>query len=400
MNTIKKSLGRDPHEKHRVATPLELFFDLTYVVAIASAASGLHHQLAEHHIVSGIFWFLVSYFALWWSWVNFSWYASAFDTAGTVYNLITFVQIFGSLVTAIGISNYFEPHHTMAISVTGYVIMRIAMVLHWVRAGIFSEKNRSACFRYAIGLSLVQIFWVVNYLFSDQYFTFFVLVLAIADLLVPIFAEKDYSNNTTPWHPHHIAERYGLLVIIVLGEGILGTTNTIMSFVNNQTNWPEIFVLGMGNTGLIFALWWAYFKIPFSEILHQNRTSFLVTFLFGYGHYFIYTSLIAVGVGLELVSDAFFSSPVNAPVVSPLFALTVASATVALFLFTMSFYHTVFMRENKPNYRLWISVLIFTTLPLAGHHWGLPLSCSIWLLVLAPVSFIYLNSKPTIPIEH
>ena len=45
---------RDTKETHRAATPLELFFDLVFVIAIAAAAVGLHHSVAEAHFVDGI----------------------------------------------------------------------------------------------------------------------------------------------------------------------------------------------------------------------------------------------------------------------------------------------------------------------------------------------------------
>ena len=45
--------ARSPHEHHRAATPLELFFDLVFVVAIAQAASGLHHAIGDAHAMQG-----------------------------------------------------------------------------------------------------------------------------------------------------------------------------------------------------------------------------------------------------------------------------------------------------------------------------------------------------------
>ena len=56
-----------------------------------------------------------------------------------------------------------------------------------------------------------------------------VLVLIAFELAGPLFAELKYGR--TPWHPHHIAERYGLLVIITLGEVILGTILAISAVV-------------------------------------------------------------------------------------------------------------------------------------------------------------------------
>ena len=51
---VARMTARSPHEPHRAATPLELFFDLVFVVAIAQAASGLHHAIAEAHPLEGL----------------------------------------------------------------------------------------------------------------------------------------------------------------------------------------------------------------------------------------------------------------------------------------------------------------------------------------------------------
>ena len=59
-------LARSPHEAHRTATPLELLFDLVFVVAIAQAANGLHHAIAEAHAFQGLVGYLMVFFAIWW----------------------------------------------------------------------------------------------------------------------------------------------------------------------------------------------------------------------------------------------------------------------------------------------------------------------------------------------
>ncbi len=51
---LRRMSGRDPHEAHRAATPLELFFDLTFVVAFAAAGSQMAHALVEDHVGSGV----------------------------------------------------------------------------------------------------------------------------------------------------------------------------------------------------------------------------------------------------------------------------------------------------------------------------------------------------------
>ena len=67
--------GRDPDESHRASTPLELFFDLCFVVAVAAAAATLHHDLAHDHLATALAGYAMVFFAIWWAWVNYSWFA-------------------------------------------------------------------------------------------------------------------------------------------------------------------------------------------------------------------------------------------------------------------------------------------------------------------------------------
>jgi hypothetical protein len=100
--------GRDPQEPHRSATPLELLFDLTFVVAFSQASSELAHLLAEGNLASGLVAFAFSMFAICWAWINFSWFASAYDTDDWFYRITTMVQMIGVLVLALGLSAVFR----------------------------------------------------------------------------------------------------------------------------------------------------------------------------------------------------------------------------------------------------------------------------------------------------
>ena len=65
-------LPRDTDEEGRSASPLELFFDLVFIVAISIAASQLHHSPAEGNITSGLPTYLFAFFGIWWAWMNFT----------------------------------------------------------------------------------------------------------------------------------------------------------------------------------------------------------------------------------------------------------------------------------------------------------------------------------------
>ncbi len=72
--------GRNPDQEHRVATPLELLFDLTFVIAFGQAASQFAHALAGGHYSVALAGFSFASFAICWAWINFSWFASTYDT--------------------------------------------------------------------------------------------------------------------------------------------------------------------------------------------------------------------------------------------------------------------------------------------------------------------------------
>ena len=96
--------GRDPEESHRVASPLELFFDLTFAVAFGVAGEQAAHLMSEGHWVGALLGFVFAMFATIWAWVNFTWFASAFDTDDWLFRGLTMVQMVGVLILAVGLT--------------------------------------------------------------------------------------------------------------------------------------------------------------------------------------------------------------------------------------------------------------------------------------------------------
>jgi len=125
--------ARDPDEGERAATPLELLFDLCFVVAIAQASAKLHHAVADGRAGSGVVSYLLVFFAIWWAWMNFTLFASAYDNDDVPYRLGVFVQIVGVLILAAGVPRAFSERDFDVVFV-GYVVMRIGLVSLWLRA--------------------------------------------------------------------------------------------------------------------------------------------------------------------------------------------------------------------------------------------------------------------------
>src|SRR4051812_13567799 len=209
--------ARPIDEPHRVSSQLELLFDLTFVVAVAAITDQLAHTVAEGHAREGVLPFLQVFFAIWWAWMNFTWFASSYDTDDVAYRLLTMVQMSGVLVLAAGVPAAAGSDYR-AVTV-GYVIMRTGLVAQWLRAGVEDAASRRTAVRYATGISVLQVCWVVRLVLVEtgvvpsavQPALFVVLV--VLELAVPRWAERVGPTN---WHPHHIAERYGLFTIILL----------------------------------------------------------------------------------------------------------------------------------------------------------------------------------------
>ncbi|QIP87916.1 low temperature requirement protein A [Streptomyces sp. Tu 2975] len=279
-------------EHHRTATPLELFFDLCFVVAVAQAAAAFEHELAEGHVGHGVLGYALVFFAIWWAWMNFTWFASAYDTDDVPYRLLTLVQITGALVIAAGAAEALE-HDDFTVITWGYVIMRLAMVTQWLRAAYSDPERRRCCLRYAVGILVVQIGWVARLALPGDGGLATFLVLVLAELAVPVWAET--AANTT-WHPHHIAERYGLFTIIVLGETITAATTAVRAALDDDAALGDIATLVVGGVLTVFALWWLYF----AQNAPRRLTTLRTALLWGYGHYAVFASAAAVGAGLAL----------------------------------------------------------------------------------------------------
>lgn len=286
---------RDPEESHRQASFLELFFDLCFVVAIAQAASELHHAVASDHVVDGTVGYLTVFFAIWWAWMNFTWFSSAYDNDDVPYRLATMVQIVGALILAAGVPRGFEAHEFDVIFF-GYAVMRVGLIALWLRAARHDPARRTTALRYAGGLVVAMAGWSVM-LVSGSWPLWGWWLMAAVELAVPIWAE---SAARTPWHPGHIAERYGLFTIIVLGESVLAATGAVQAALDVQGAALNT-LLGTiaGGLLILFSLWWLYFAKPAREFLTSSR----IAFVWGYGHYFIFASAAAVGAGLAVNVD-------------------------------------------------------------------------------------------------
>jgi low temperature requirement protein LtrA len=238
-----------------------------------------------------------------------------------------------------------------AVITLGYVVMRLAMVTQWLRAARSDPPHRRNCLRYAAGIAVLQVGWVLRLFLPEGpgYASF--LVLVVGELAVPIWAER--AARTT-WHPRHIAERYGLFTLIVLGECVLSSTLAIQAALDEDAALADLATTAAGGLLTVFGMWWLYF----AKESHQLLTSLRAGIVWGYGHYLVFASAAAVGAGLAVNVDVLtHHAAIGARAGAAAFTIP-----VALFL---------------------LAVWALQIRPLGLHHWHTALVPMTAMLVLA-----------------
>ncbi|MGK2869513.1 MAG: low temperature requirement protein A, partial [Mycobacterium sp.] len=190
-------------------------------------------------------------------------------------------------------------HVDNAVIVAGYVVMRVAMVGQWLRAARQDPARRSACLTYVAAIAVAQVGWIAAIFVHTSLAVTALIVVSLmgVELLGPVLAERRAGG--TPWHAHHIAERYGLFAIIALGEGVVGTVATLSAVVHDQGWTTDAILVALAGTGLTFGMWWLFFMVPSAELLHAHRET---SFWFGYVAILLFAAIVGTGAGLHVAA--------------------------------------------------------------------------------------------------
>ena len=378
-------VGRDPDEGARFPSPLELFFDLTFVVAVAFVATELHHALSEGHVGQALAGYGMVFFGIWWAWANFSWFASAYDTDDVPYRVLTLVQMSGVLVLAAGIPAAFA-HFDFTTAAIGYVIMRLAMAAQWLRAGVEHPAGRAGALRYAAGTTLVQAGWIGWLWLPGVAVWIGFAVLVAAEVVVHTWAELS-GRLHAPFHPGHLAHRFGHFTIICLGEVILATATAVRSALATGGSSAGLLITAVAAMLLVFSLWWSYFR-------HSAADKWAAPLLWGYGHYLIFAALAALGAGLQVAVD----TTRHTSHVSPVFAAFTVAIPVAVFLIVVGTLNSYLDRRQPRRLRrteltltLAVPVLVLLS-ALTTHALPLPLTVLIMAVLVTLMLAYYLTA--------
>ena len=325
--------GNDPVHPHRAATPLELLYDLVYVVAFGAAAGQLAHFVAEGAAGPAFGAYLFAIFGVSWAWMNFTWFSSAYGNDDALFRVATIVQMVGAVIFVFGLPVSFEaavhgesPNNVLL--VVGYLIMRVPLIGLWLRAAREDPAHRATAVAYAVTIAVAQFGWLLTIVLPLSVFVTVLAIgaLAVAEMVAPVVISVRLGR--APWHPGHIAERFALLTLIALGEVVASTTVAVGALVEAEGWSLGAISIAVAGVVLVASLWWAYFLIP-SRILLERWPARI--WAWRYAPLPMFGAIAAVGAGLHVAAYAVEDDHV-APIVVAL-ALAIPVAAVILMVY-------------------------------------------------------------------
>jgi low temperature requirement protein LtrA len=238
-------LSATRREGERV-TPLELFFDLVFVLAITQCTALMSH----HPTWSGLIQGLLVLGILWWGWVGYAWLTSVIDPEEGAVRLVMFGAMAALLVVSLCVPEAFG-HFALAFALA-FGVFRVAHIALFMLADPEDEALRQSVLGLAASTGLAVLLLAAASLFDGIAQGALWALALFLDMAGPYF----FGSEGWKLVPGHFAERHGLIVIIALGESIVAIGVGAAGALDLGIG--AVAVLGVALTA---ALWWVYFDV-------------------------------------------------------------------------------------------------------------------------------------------
>ena len=335
-------------EEERV-TPLELFFDLVFVLAITQCTALMAADPTWEGVLKG----LLVLGVLWWSWVGYAWLTSVVEPEEGAVRGVIFAAMAALLVAALCVPDAFGDEGLLF--ACAYGIVRAAHI------GLFliASRDDPAFRRSTLGLAVGTATGVGILIVAS--FTDGALQVALWALALLLDMAEPYFFGADGWKlmPSHFAERHGLIVIIALGESIVaigvGATHGVDAGVVVAS------VLGIA---VAAAIWWLYFDVValvaerrLAEAEAGREQNEMARDSYSYLHFPMVAGIVLLALGMKKTLE---------DVSEPLDLVPVAAALGGTAIYLLA--HVAFRLRNVHSLntrRLLCAVLLFALIPVA-----------------------------------
>ncbi|HEX2127611.1 MAG TPA: low temperature requirement protein A [Solirubrobacterales bacterium] len=271
--------------------PLELFFDLVFVLAITQCTE----LMASHPTAEGLAQAMLILGVLWWSWVGYSWLTSVVDPEEGGVRFAIFIAMGALLVMALTVPGAFGGEALLFAIAYG--------VVRWAQIGLFlvASRDEPELRKSVVGLAggtAVGVGLLVIASATDGGLQLGIWALALAlDMAEPFF----FGSEGWKLSPGHFAERHGLIIIIALGESIVAIG--VGADVGVDAGVVAAAVLGIAAAA---ALWWLYFDVValvaerrLSNAAKGREQNEIARDSFSYLHFPMVAGIVLLALGLK-----------------------------------------------------------------------------------------------------
>jgi low temperature requirement protein LtrA len=330
-------------------TPLELFFDLVFVLAITQCTALMSH----HPTWSGLAQGLLVLGVLWWAWVGYAWLTSVIDPEAGAVRLVLFAAMAALLIAALCVPHAFGSLGLAFALALGF--FRVAHIALFMLASPDDDALRHSVLGLAVSTAIAVALLAAASLFDGLAQGALWLLALLLDMGAPYF----FGSDGWKLVPGHFAERHGLIVIIALGESIVaigvGASGALDFGIGT------VAVLGVALTA---AMWWIYFDVValisarrLGEAEPGRTQNALARDSYSYIHLALVAGIVLVAFGLK-TAIAHHGDHLHAV---PAFALLGGVAVYLLGLVAFRYRHVQTINRR----RLGLAIVLLILVPVA-----------------------------------
>ncbi|MEN9580301.1 MAG: hypothetical protein RJA70_3310 [Pseudomonadota bacterium] len=342
------------HELEKKVTWLELFYDLIFVAAFIQ----LGNSLSEHITPEGVMAFGAVFVTLWVAWTGFTFYENRYSIDDFVHRLCVFAQMFAVGGMALGAGTVLDGAVVPFALSAGAAQLLVGVM--YMRARQQLEVGREYSTYWGTVFLLSGLLWVGS-VFVPPGLHFWVWGLATVTVIAAPLNKRSLAlADRFPIDFEHLAERYGLLTLIVLGESFV----KVLSALAVEQRGPQLYV----ETGVMLlitcGIWWIYFDGIAGAKIKEGRARWVIWL---YGHIPLQMGIVAVGVSIKKAMHFTFDEP------APDKYRWLLAGFLALVLFSAAVLDSVTERKNatlSDRSRVtmrWVSGAVILLLAPAGR---------------------------------
>jgi low temperature requirement protein LtrA len=345
-----------PHHRFSAArregervTPLELFFDLVFVLALTQCTALMAHDQSWSGLAQG----LLVLGVLWWAWVGYSWLTSVIDPEEGAVRLVFFVAMAAMLIASLSVQKAFGD---LALSFAlALGVFRLAHIALFMLAGADDKDLRRSVIGLAVSTAVAVSLLLLASLFDGVPQGALWALAIFLDMAGPYF----FGSEGWKLVPGHFAERHGLIVIIALGESIVAIGVGASGALD----------LGIGTAAVLgvflaAALWWIYFDVValvsarrLSEAAVGRVQNELARDSYSFIHLLMIAGIVLMALGMK-VTIGHHDEHLHA---EPAFALLGGLAIYLLGLVSFRYRHVHTINRQ----RLGLAIVLLFLIPVA-----------------------------------